>query len=412
MTTSILPMPQIRSNLKRAASEELGEGDWATKYSRHGRPIRKSAGKKSPDPAYVNVQVIEEELSDFEDGGPLSEEDTSEDELEERTPPPSRKRPAKKQKRAPSPTPPPLSPPPPEDLPSPRSSPQPGHLILGPAQRADFEPINLTFNIPVGFSGPLHLQLDLSNVPLRQNFAPVKTDELHVAPTPIKVVSLATDENAKGFLSFPPELRNKVYRFLFKDEKKFDFSQPDNFKCTSAFLRSCRQVYEEGRTILYGENQFYFERNKDMRRPFWAGERKEIGYKDLRLFLRLIGPTNTSYIRQIWICFDDAMPSATPHLKRAEERRYVYDGHLIECLHVLARDSRLKKITLAFWGRKHLAKTDMRFLEKLCNIKADEVEFKSPFQNPYWHPERIFPEVKTNIKKEMTRKVKMYNNEK
>jgi hypothetical protein len=145
-----------------------------------------------------------------------------------------------------------------------------------------------------------------------------------------------------------------------------------------------------------------------MRRPFWAGERKEIGYKDLRLFLHLIGPVNTSYIRYMWICFDDAMPSATPQCKRNEERRYVHDEHLIECLKILAKQARLKKITLAFWGRKHLANTDMRFLEKLCKIKADEVEFKSPHPNPYWHPERIHSEVKAGIKKEMTRKIKMY----
>jgi hypothetical protein len=204
------------------------------------------------------------------------------------------------------------------------------------------------------------------------------------------------------------ELRNKVYRLLFKDSAKFDFSSPSNFKRTSSLLRTCKQVYEEGRTILYGENTFYFERNKETRRPYWAGERKEIGYKDLRLFLTSIGPVNTSYLRHLWLAFDDAMPSATPHLRRNEERRYVHDEHLIECLKVLAKQSRLKKISLAFWGRRCLGRTDTRFLENLYKIKADEVEFKSPFVNHYWHPERIHHDVRLTVKKEMVRKDKLY----
>jgi hypothetical protein len=51
---------------------------------------------------------------------------------------------------------------------------------------------------------------------------------------------------------------------------------------SAAFLRTCKQVHEEGRSVLYGFNTFYFGRNKEMRRPFWNSERKEIGYKDVR----------------------------------------------------------------------------------------------------------------------------------
>jgi hypothetical protein len=146
-----------------------------------------------------------------------------------------------------------------------------------------------------------------------------------------------------------------------------------------------------------------------MRRPFWTGERKEIGYKDLRLFLHLIGPSNTSYIRQLSLAFDDAMPSSTPHLRRNEERRYVHDEHLIECLKVLARQTRLKKISLAFWGRKSLACTDLRFLENLYRIQADEVKVLRPNDIPhYWHPYRIHSDVESAVKREMTRKVKLY----
>lgn len=197
-------MPPERAMMKRAASEELGEGNWAAiKYNRQGRPIRKSAGKKTPDPAFVNFQVLEDELEALEDGwdNPSSDEEL-EEELEEKSPSP-RRRPLKRQKRAPSPTPPRLSPPPPEDVPSGRVTPEPLALKT-PAQFVDFEPINLTFNIPIGFSGPLQVQLDLSNVPLRLKHASPKTEENHIAVMPPKVVSLAENRHKKGFLSFPP----------------------------------------------------------------------------------------------------------------------------------------------------------------------------------------------------------------
>jgi hypothetical protein len=103
------------------------------------------------------------------------------------------------------------------------------------------------------------------------------------------------------------------------------------------------------------------------------------------------------------------MPSTTPHCKCNEERRYVHDEHLIECLKVLAKQTRLKRITMAFWGRKTLACTDSRFLQNLYKIKADEVEIKPPSISHYhWHPNRIHSDVQMTVKKEMTRKDKLY----
>lgn len=185
--------------MKRAASEELGEGDWAITYNRNGRPVRKSAGKKTPDPDFVQA-VEEEQLSDYFDEDPIS----SDDEPEEFADVLLYKRKAKKQKRAHSPTPPPLSPLPPLDVSSERSSPSPVPMKLDHVQQCfDFEPINLTFNIAPGFSGPLHVKLDLSNVPLRAKRRQLSTGTDAVAKSE-KVLSLAIHEEKKGFLSFPP----------------------------------------------------------------------------------------------------------------------------------------------------------------------------------------------------------------
>ncbi|QDS78166.1 hypothetical protein FKW77_005185 [Venturia effusa] len=393
---------------RRAASLGLGDGDFGIKYNRSGRPIRNCAGKKkSPGPDFVDLQVLDDELSDFGDDLLLDDElrqfeDEEEDEEDE---PPKKKR--KVRRRSPSPTPPPLSPLPQEDPPSRSGSPEPPELEARPQIHLhDLEPINLTFNIAPGFSGPLKVQLDFSNVPLRTK-SRTRMDMVE----PLRNVESRQADNSKmGFLKLPPELRNKVYNLVFKDKAKFDFLSPTNLQHSSSFLRSCKQVCEEGRTVLYGENTFYFARNKEMRRPFWAGERKEIGYKDLRLFLRTVGPSNVSYIRHLWLCFDDATPSTTPHLKRSEERRYVHDGHLIEALKVLAHQAQLKKMTLTFWGRRALATTDARFLEYLCKLKADKVEMKQPVNDTYyWHaPSRIHEDAKTLVVKETTRKQKLY----
>lgn len=390
---------------RRAASLELGEADFGIKYNRSGRPIRNCAGKKkSPGPDFVDLQVLDDELSDFGDDlllGELTELEEDEDEDE----PPKKKR--KVQRREQSPTPPPLSPLPHEDPPSRSGSPEPLQLDARPQLYFhDLEPINLTFNIAPGFRGPLKVQLDLSTVPLHTK----SRNPVRLGGQARKVESRQADNSKMGFLKLPPELRNKVYNLVFKDKTKFDFLSPTNLQHSSAFLRTCRQVYEEGRTVLYGENVFYFARNKEMRRPFWAAERKEIGYKDLRLFLKTIGPSNVSYIRHLWLCFDDATPSSTPHLKRSEERRYVHDGHLIECLKVLAKQAQLKKVTLTFWGRRALATTDTRFLEHLCKLRADKVDMKQPVNDTYyWHaPSRIHEDSRALVMKEVMRKQKLY----
>lgn len=393
---------------KRAASIELGGEDFEIKYNRNGRPIRNCAGKKkSPGPDYVDLEALEDELSEFGEELLLDDEELDDLEHDDDEDVPLRKKRKLTRRRSPSPTPPPMSPLPQEDPASRSASPEPPTVPPMHLQH-DFEPINLTFNIPLGFSGPLKIQLDLSNVPmqLKSGNSTGIAEKLRVR----KVTSQQADNGKMGFLKLPPELRNKVYTLAFKDKDKFEFLSPTNFKHSAAFLRTCKQVYEEGRTILYGENTFYFGRNKEMRRPHWASERKEIGYKDLRLFLQTVGHINVSYIRHLWLCFDDATPSTTPHLKRSEERRYVHDGHLIECLKVLANQARLKKVTLTFWGRRALATTDARFLDNLCKIKADKVEMKQPMTDTYyWHaPSRIHEDSKALIVKEITRKQKLY----
>jgi len=104
----------------------------------------------------------------------------------------------------------------------------------------------------------------------------------------------APNYGGTGFPTLPPEPRNKVYRLLFIAKKGLVFYFPNNFCLSSVFLRTCRQIHEEGCSIPYGENTPVFERNKYTRAPLWSPSLKEIGYKDMHLFLKFIGPRNLS----------------------------------------------------------------------------------------------------------------------
>jgi hypothetical protein len=194
-----MPVPRVT----RATSIELGEGDFAVKYNKNGRPVRKSASQKlSPNPGYVDSGAIDQQLLELV-ADDLSEPESDFDSEAERD---AQKKRSKKRKRTPSPTPPPLSPLPPCDVPSERSSPEP--FRLDPEVPASsVEPIHLTFNIEKGFSGPLHVQLDVSQILWPQKRGHLSAS-INIAPVPVansrKVKSRAKNVRKKGFLSLPP----------------------------------------------------------------------------------------------------------------------------------------------------------------------------------------------------------------
>lgn len=190
------------ARLKRDASVELGEGDFAVKYNKNGRPVRKSAGQKmSPDLGFVDSGAIDQQLLEFtaED---MSESESDFDSEAERE---AAKKKSKKRKRTPSPTPPPLSPLPPPDLPSMDTSPEPFSLDEDVEPMESIEPIHLTFNIEKGFSGPLHVQLNLAHTAGSGRHVHVASITNTAYPQKKqKVKSKPTDAQKKGFLSLPP----------------------------------------------------------------------------------------------------------------------------------------------------------------------------------------------------------------
>ena len=163
-----------------------------------------------------------------------------------------------------------------------------------------------------------------------------------------------------------------IYRQVFVTETPIEFASRDNFARSSSFLRTCQGVHHEGRAVLYGENAFHFERSHGTRGTFFESTWKEIGFKDARRFLETIGTVNVSMMRYISFHFQDAAPSATPHLDE-NERRFVNDPVLHHVLKLIGASARLSKIAFQFSGRRLLQKFDYTFLQALASIKSEEV---------------------------------------
>lgn len=363
-------------------------------YTKQGRPVRRTAGKKEKVSGYVDSAII-----DADDDEPL--EVPSEDEDGEiikyvRN---------KKRKRSPSPIPPPLDQVHYNEEPDAPSDDETKSVVR---RTASDKPVHLTFNIPLGYHGPMTVKLtpgilhSAEGARHDMETRPASKKKTKALPPPQDAV---TNAKSEGFGRLPPEIRNRVYELLFKDADEFKFHTPDNFCKSAQFLRTCKLVYSEGCSVLYSENKFVFDRNRHQRARYWEPIPKEIGYTDVRRFLKDIGPENLSYLRDVKIIFEDASPAATPYLPSHESRRYVNDQHLIDCLRILAQ-TKLQKFTINFHGRRALLKTDVRFLSYLEQIKADEV---TSSEAPRWYnPNKISDSMFKELKEVMVRKKKMY----
>jgi hypothetical protein len=370
----------------------------ATSYnSKTGRPIRRSAGKTASP--FVDSAVA---ISEDDDEGSDPEQDVTSDD-EGIVVVKSRKR-----RRSPSP---PMS--------EATMSDSEGDAILSdfghasamrnrPTQSieqvAPMAPIQLTVNIPAGPERQIVLNIDLNSY-LNQrpaiNAAPglappspkrAKTTSRspkHGSAAPSSSQTSSRPARA-GFLDLPAELRNEVYRLAFVAPARFDFGAPNRlFQRSSAFLRTCRQVYDEGRSILYSENEFFFQRQSRRCGSIWAPDWGELGFKPVRKFLKMIGPSNTSFIRHVTMLFEDAQPSLNPQMHNAEERRFVHDENLHSVLRHLATHGTLERFYMNFQGRKTLDiyYPNDHFLDLLTRIRADDVMF---VKHPVWAPHSTY----------------------
>jgi hypothetical protein len=398
------PPPLIST--RQESSPELGSPSKITQYNKKtGRPMRRSAGKMKRTVGYIDSSILEEQdLIPYTSDG--SEEDDTEDIPQSRANKTKRKR-----KRSPSP-------------PSPRLdpiiyNPQLDELTDGEAGGAFHRrtpknpPITLRFDVPLGYHGPLLVKLDPAIIKLddKGTACSMSQSKKNRSDTS-KSQAAATQNRQKGFTDLPPELRNKVYRYVFVRDKTFQIPACKPWGsgdlCQSGqFLSTCKLVHDEGCSILYSENTFAFERHESTRGTFYEHNPKEIGYQDALQFLKMIGPENVQYLRDLKIVFNDARPSDTPHAKTNEDRRYMTDDVLINVLRIL-RHAKLRKLSLAFMGRRNLQRSDVKFLGYLEQIKADEVE-KWAQPRSYHMDHKIWHSVWYDLIDQMVRKKRLYD---
>ncbi|CAG5185368.1 uncharacterized protein ALTATR162_LOCUS11287 [Alternaria atra] len=406
-----LPLPTPYS---RDTSPELGSPSKITQYNQKtGRPVRKSAGKIQKVPGYVDFEDSEFGTSADSELSELDEED----DMEPRSRSGNKKKGASKRKRSPSPPSPLLEPVILEQELDDLTDNEDGGAFHRNAPKKP--PVTLQFNVPLGFHGPLFVKLDSTVLQIDQQgklheMQPGKSKKhCTVSPKPTGTIAV----RPRGFTDLPGELRNTIYRYLFSRKDKdsrlripLKSNDPkDSLVKSAQFLRSCRLVHNEACSILYGENTFSFHRHYDTRGPYWEPVPKEIGYQDVLHFLKKIGPENVQYLRDVNFVFDDARPKDTPYVTSNEQRRYLNDDYLMNCLRIL-RDAKLRRITMYFGGRRQLGRTDVRFLGYLEQVKADEVSRNT---EKYYHgAHRYMSQVAWNhLKEMMTRKKKLYEKE-
>lgn len=401
--------PPSLISMRTESSPELGSPSKITQYNKNtGRPVRRSAGKMKREAGYVDSKILEEE-----DFMPDSSGDESDDDEET---PRGRGDRLKKRKRKRSPSP-----------PSPRLDP----IIYKPQLEGltDDEasgtfhrrtpkkpPVTLRFDVPLGYHGPLLVKLDpaMLNISDQDTTHGMRKSKKSKTSNPT-VPAPVPPKQRSGFTDLPPELRNKIYRLAFVRDNTFQIPAcrpwgAGDLCQSSQFLSTCKLVHNEGCSVLYSENTFAFERHESTRGTFYEYEPKEIGYLDALQFFKMIGSENIQYLRDLKIVFNDARPSDTPHASSNEDRRYMTDDVLINVLRVL-RHAKLRKLSVAFMGRRQLQRSDVKFLGYLEQIKVDTLE-KWAQPRSYYFEHKIRYSVWNDLTEQMVRRKKLYDTEK
>ncbi|KAI5364000.1 hypothetical protein Slin15195_G096550 [Septoria linicola] len=387
-------MAPTKKQKRNNVSMELQGGQTLPSRNTKGRAVRKCRTQQRDSPFEDSAVAISDDESDYQ-------EETIGDVISVA--------PSKKRRRSPSP----LARLPSDDVANVSDSSMSDAEDEPAITQAGATTIHLTVNIPPGHQGPITLNLDPRKFNTTQSTfsSPSKPDRLaQTTLNRLNARSISKSSKYAGFLDLPAELRNDIYRLVFVTERPtINFAQPDNFSRSAALLRTCRQVYEEGRSILYTENAFAVERRTQRYGSFWENEWRELGYLNVRKFMKSIGPTNTALIRKMSFMLEDAVPCLNPSMRTNEERRFVHDDDLMSVLRHLGNHGRLQTLHLHFHGRRRVDRTDDRFLDYMKRLKADIVKFVD------WPPESKYPRsskqdegVKTTLLAHCTRKKKKF----
>lgn len=201
--------------------------------------------------------------------------------------------------------------------------------------------------------------------------------------TPETFADMRADARYACFLELEPDLRNRIYRSLLVKDEVVKFNPAPNLSRTAAILRTNKQVHRETSGILYGENAFHLDRTEKPRGSLYTPW-KEVGYKDMRRFLEMIGPHNLAKMRFLSISLSDAIPVYSPELDTIE-RRYFNDPVVYQMFKLIGQsDAVFEKLVVDFGGRGALEWDNGAFVRAFTNIKCHQL-----IKTCRWHHSRV-----------------------
>ena len=195
---------------------------------------------------------------------------------------------------------------------------------------------DLVIHVPKGHQGRLMLELDLpssSSTSPRSEDWPDSTHSVvrinlaesgvvlpHSRALTAPTLSSSADESRSGFLKLPTELRDAIYSEVFVAKRgrgimPFSHNEISLSAGSFALAGKCTTRVGSGFTLR-------------CRGDFWEPKWASLGYETMHVFFKTIGAANTRLLRNINICLDDATRTGIPYTT-PEERRYIYDEHLI-----------------------------------------------------------------------------------
>lgn len=210
-----------------------------------------------------------------------------------------------------------------------------------------------------------------------------------------------------GFLDLPNEVRNRIYDLILlggKIPSRVEFTARKNFSHSAALLRTCKFIQSEASPILYGQTLFKFDRDHHQYGKFWEIVWRNIGYKNIRLFLETIGPVNIGLIRKVDLTLDDATRTLAMD-QDSEERRFVNDVDVLEILRLLGKYGKLATLELSMRSRRNIVNGDTHFIHALRRVKVDIVNISKNINGSVNPPLNRLEE---SLKTSMTRKYPLY----
>jgi hypothetical protein len=171
--TEMAPSTALKST-KEKSGLPLQKADEDAKFTPQGRPVRKNAGKRHNDGTFVNsTDAIVDKFADFVDQKSEEVNRSKSKYMKEFF--------QKRIKRGRSPSPPPYNP---VHVPTEASLTAMEYAATPIVERSNqFEPINITVNIPLGYSGPVKIHLDSETI---AKLAIPSPYQHHLTPNPHK----------------------------------------------------------------------------------------------------------------------------------------------------------------------------------------------------------------------------------